>query len=155
MPSNDDAQSKAARLTPSQIAFLESCHRAVLATVGADGVPHAVPCCFAIVDGLLYIPLDAKPKRVPTRRLGRVRDILAHPAACILVDRYDEDWARLAWLQVRGRAALVEPGAEQARAIAALQARYPQYQTMPLDDAPVIRLVPEQVVSWAWTPPAP
>jgi len=145
-----DAARDAMTLTTAHRAFLQGCRRAALATVGADGVPHVVPCCFAVVDDYLYIPLDAKPKRVPVMRLQRVRDIRAHPAVCVMADRYDEDWTRLAWLQVRGVATLIEPGPEQARAIAALRARYPQYRTMPLEDAPVLRVVPERVVTWAW-----
>ena len=64
------------------------------------------------------------------------------------VDRWDEDWARLAWVMVRGRAEILEPGAEQTRAIAALRVRYPQYRNMVLDQAPVIALRIERLTSW-------
>jgi PPOX class probable F420-dependent enzyme len=77
-----------------------------------------------------------------------VRNLLAHPAVCLTVDRYDEDWSRLAWLQVRGHADLVEVEAERAAALAALRARYPQYRAMALETRPLIRIVPGRTVSW-------
>ena len=63
--------------------------------------------------------------------LARVRDIAADPRVTILVDRWDEDWTRLAWLRAEGRATLLDPGAdtEHAAVVAALRAKYPQYAT--------------------------
>lgn len=137
-------------LTDKQATYLQSQRVARLATVDGEGQPHAVPVCFALVDGMIYTPLDRKPKRVPVERLRRVRDLAANPALCLLVDSYDEDWTRLRWLQVRGEGAVVAPGAEQRRALAALRARYPQYGAMDLDDLPVIRITPQHVVDWSW-----
>ncbi len=137
-------------MTPEQSAFLEAHRVAHLATADADGRPHVVPVCFALLGGAIYTPLDAKPKRVPVERLRRVRDLKTNPAVCLTVDDYDEDWHRLRWLQVRGRAALLLPGEEQARAIAALRVRYAQYREMPLAQAPVIRIAPERVIDWRW-----
>jgi PPOX class probable F420-dependent enzyme len=138
-------------LTAEQIAYLERHRVARLATAGAGGQPHAVPVCYAIAGDLLYTPLDRKPKRVPVERLRRVRDLRENPAVCLVVDDYDEDWTLLRWLQVRGEAEIVLPGAEQGDAIAALRARYRQYLAMPLEELPVIRITPRQVVEWAWS----
>lgn len=137
-------------LTAGQRAFLERQRRAALATVGADGAPHVVPCVYALVDDLIYTPLDRKPKRVTVGRLQRVRDIAVNPAVCLMVDEYDEDWTRLAWLQLRGDAVLVADEAEAARAAAALLARYPRYAALPLDGAPLIRITLRRVIEWAW-----
>ena len=137
-------------MTPEQIAFLEAHRVAHLATADAAGRPHVVPVCFALLGGAIYTPLDAKPKRVPVERLRRVRDLSANPAVCLTVDDYDEDWRRLRWRQVRGAAVLVLPGEEQGAAIAALRTRYAQYREMPLDQAPVIRILPERVIDWRW-----
>lgn len=145
---------EALTLTAAQADYLEGHRVARLATVGEDGQPHVVPCCFALVGGVVYTPLDAKPKRVPVERLRRVRDLRANAAVCLTVDDYDEDWRRLRWLQVRGDAALTLPGAEEdthGRAIAALRVRYPQYREMPLEELPLIRITPRRVVEWAWT----
>jgi PPOX class probable F420-dependent enzyme len=118
-----------------------------LATVDEHGQPHLVPVCFAVVAGWVYTPIDEKPKRGTDLR--RVRNLLANPRVCLSVDRYDEDWSRLAWVQVRGRAALVEDADERAGAIAALRQKYPQYGSMRLEDRLLIRIEPERVVQWA------
>ena len=141
-------------MTPEQIAFLERQRVARLATVDEQGRPHALPVCFAVLDGALYTPIDEKPKRGDPASLRRVRNILARPSVCLVVDHYEDDWTRLAWLQVRGSADLVTDADERARAFAALRARYPQYRTMDLESRPLIRITPERVVGWAATPAA-
>jgi PPOX class probable F420-dependent enzyme len=137
-------------LTMAQRAFLQRRRRGTLATVGAGGEPHVVPCVYALLDDLVYTPLDGKPKRVAVERLQRVRDIAGNPTVCLMIDDYDEDWTQLAWLQLRGDAALVVDDGERSRAAAALLARYPQYATLPLGDAPLIRITSRRVIEWAW-----
>jgi PPOX class probable F420-dependent enzyme len=144
-------------LTQEQERFLARQRVAHLATVDAAGNPHVVPICFAWLDGAVYTAIDEKPKRVDAasdpRALRRVRNILGHPNVCLVVDRYDEDWTKLAWLQVRGVATLVTAGTEHERASAALRDRYPQYQVMDLESAPLIRVMPVQIVAWQAAPP--
>jgi PPOX class probable F420-dependent enzyme len=136
-------------LSADQAAFLESCRVGHLATVDPSGQPHVVPVCFAYLNAALYTPIDQKPKRGDPLSLRRVRNLLANPAVCLTVDRYDEDWSRLAWLQLRGRAALVDDTAERAAALASLRRRYRQYLAMELESRPLIRIGPERVVAWA------
>jgi PPOX class probable F420-dependent enzyme len=119
-----------------------------LATVDARGRPHVVPVVFAYRAGVVYTPVDLKPKSVEPRRLQRVRNVLANPNVQLLVDRYDEDWRRLAYAQLRGRAALLEDGPEHARALRLLERKYPQYAGLPLAGRPVIRITIERVVVW-------
>ena len=97
-----------------------------LATAGADGRPHVVPICFVLDGDTLYTAVDEKPKR--TRRLQRLRNIEANPHVEVLIDSYDEDWSRLWWVRLRGRARIVE---QDARALELLQAKYPQYRADP------------------------
>ena len=139
-------------MTPEQVAFLREQRVARLATVDEAGRPHVLPVCFAELDGLLYTPIDEKPKRGDPRSLRRIRNILAHPDVCLVVDHDEENWTHLAWLQVRGRAALVEDLGERTRALAHLRARYPQYRAMDLESRPLIRITPDHVVGWAATP---
>jgi PPOX class probable F420-dependent enzyme len=142
-------------MSASQRAFLASARRAVLATIAPDGRPRLVPICF-VVEGdaqpVLYTPIDDKPKRNDDPlALARVRDIAADPRVTVLVDRWDEDWTRLAWLRAEGRATLLEPGAapkEHAVAVAALRAKYFQYATHRLEERPLIRVTLERVTSW-------
>lgn len=137
----------------SERAFLREQRVGRLATVDPRAHPHAVPICYAELDGLLYTPIDEKPKRGDPRELRRVRNLLANPHVCLVVDRYDDqDWTRLRWLQVRGTAALVEDPDERTRAHAALRARYAQYGSMALEDLPLIRIAPTRLVGWSWTP---
>jgi len=138
-------------ITDAQRHVLERHHIARLATVDESGQPHALPVCFALVDGAIYTPIDEKPKRPGGPPLRRVRNVLANPRVCLVVDHYEEDWARLAWLQVRGRAALVDDERERGHALAALRGRYPQYRAMDLESRPLIRITPERIVAWAAT----
>ena len=119
-----------------------------LATVDAQQRPHNVPVCFAVVDGALYIAIDEKPKRGDPRTLRRVRNIERNPAVCLVVDHYAEDWSQLWWVQVRGHCTLVEDDETRQQALAALRAKYPQYQAMALEERPLLQIVPEQFVQW-------
>jgi len=130
--------------------FLEAHRVGHLATAGADGAPHVVPVCYALDDGALYFVADEKPKRGEARALRRLRNLRENPRAAVVVDDYDEDWTLLAWVLVRGPASTVGPD-QHATALRLLRARYPQYRAMALDDQsknPVVRIVPERVVTW-------
>ncbi len=131
--------------------FLEAHRVGHVATTGSDGAPHVMPVCYAVDDEALYFAADAKPKRRPAREMTRLRNIRATGRAALVVDDYDEDWTRLAWVLVRGTATIVEEPAAHAAALALLRARYPPYRAMPLDDPaahPIVRIVPLQVRRW-------
>ena len=67
------------------------------------------------------------------------------------MDRWDEDWTRLAWLRAEGTAELLGPGRdgpEHASAVAALRDRYPQYASHRLEERPLIRITIERVTEW-------
>jgi hypothetical protein len=53
---------------------------------------------------------------------------------------------------VEGRATLLEPGPDSARAVDLLTAKYPQYRTLGLagDVATVIAISPERLLSWRY-----
>ena len=76
-----------------------------MASSGPDGKPHVVPITFAIDGKLLYFAVDAKPKR--TTDLKRLRNIAANPAVSILMDHYENDWEKLWWVRLDGRARIV------------------------------------------------
>ena len=128
--------------------FLEARRVAYLATADARAHPHAVPVCFVIAGETLYITIDEKPKRYGGPPLKRLRNIGENPAVAILADRYNEDWAKLGWVMLRGRADILVTGTEHARAQDLLRARYPQLQAMNLAPHPVIAVRIEHVTSW-------
>jgi PPOX class probable F420-dependent enzyme len=119
-----------------------------LATADRRGVPHVVPVCFAVSGPSLYVAIDAKPKRSPVADLKRLRNIAENPAVAVVVDRYDEDWERLGWVMLRGRAEVLTGGAEHHDAQALLRVRYPQLAAMRIEDYPVIAVRIERVTSW-------
>ena len=128
--------------------FVESMRVARLATADAHGAPHVVPVCYALIDDSLYVTIDEKPKRAGARAMKRLRNIAENPGVAVVVDRYDEDWSRLSWVMLRGRAEILDSGDEHDRAQTALRERYPQYRTMRLDPLPVIALRIARVNAW-------
>jgi PPOX class probable F420-dependent enzyme len=143
-----------AGLSPEETAFVGGARVGRLATVDAEGRPHVVPVCFAVREGRAYIALDEKPKRVPAERLRRVRNILGNPVVQLLVDEYNDDWSRLRFVQLRGRARLVASAEERAAALSALRAKYSQYGSMRLEERPLIAIEVGRAVAWAAGPPA-
>lgn len=138
--------------------FLREARVGRLATVDGHGRPSVVPFCFALLDGnepIIASALDEKPKSVPDAELARVRHVRVHPDVAFVVDRYDEDWSQLAWVQVKGRARIVAPGeGRHAEAVAALREKYPQYRSMALDQRAVILIERLRLRSWSASEPA-
>ena len=135
-------------LSDAQRRFVESMRVARLATADAKGAPHVVPVCFTVLGDNLYVTIDEKPKRAGVRAMKRLRNIAENPHVAVVVDRYDEDWSRLAWVMLRGRAEILDDGEEHDRAQAELRRRYPQYRTMRLESLPVIALRIDRVSAW-------
>lgn len=134
-------------LTETQRRFLDAGRVAHLATCGGDNAPHLVPVCYTVAGDNLYITIDEKPKRkdVPLQRL---RNIQRNPLIAVTVDRWDEDWTRLAWIMLRGHAEILAAGPEHDNAQALLRGRYSQYRSMDLAPLPVIALRIGKVTSW-------
>jgi PPOX class probable F420-dependent enzyme len=120
-----------------------------LGTADAAGRPLVVPICYAYDGRAIYSAVDAKPKR--TRQLRRLRNIVENPQVALVVDEYDEEWSRLRWVIVEGRADVVDAASDQARALDLLQTKYPQYRALGLArDSPLIRIVPERFLTWRY-----
>jgi PPOX class probable F420-dependent enzyme len=129
--------------------FLDRQRVAHLATADATGAPHVVPICFALVDETVYVAIDEKPKRGAPTQLRRLRNIAQNPQVAVVADVYDDDnWSRLGFVLMRGRARVLIGGEEHRLALQALRARYPQYRSMALEQRPVIAIHIEKVTSW-------
>jgi len=119
-----------------------------LATSDRGAVPHVVPVCFGLSEDILYITIDQKPKRDGGRPLKRLSNITDNPRVAMVFDHYDEDWRRLAWVMLHGRAEILTDGVEHDRAQSMLRSRYPQLAAMQIEQLPVIALRIERVASW-------
>jgi len=135
-------------IPPRERRFVERQRVGRLATADARGAPHVVPVCFALTGETLYVTIDEKPKRGDVARLKRLRNIAENPPVAIVFDRYDEDWSRLGWVMLRGRAEILEDGTEHDAAQALLRARYPQLQAMRIARHPVIAMRVARAASW-------
>jgi PPOX class probable F420-dependent enzyme len=130
------------------IELLNSARVARLATADRAGQPLVVPVCFVLHDGRIYSAVDAKPKK--TRELRRLRNVAENPRVSLVVDAWDEDWSRLAWVIVEGAAGILTTDLERAPALAALLAKYPQYEAMALATTAgdVLAITPSRVMAW-------
>ena len=140
------------QLTEAQALWLAQSPIGHMATADAKGAPYVIPVCYAFDGRAIYSVLDAKPKTAPLTRLRRVRNIQANPQVSLVVDHYEDDWQRLGYLLVFGRAELLQHGQERADAIGLLRDKYPQYRSMDVADNPVIKITPERVVAWGSVP---
>ena len=123
-----------------------------LATIEPDGSAHMVPICFVLDDATLFSAVNGKPKR--SRALRRLRNVRERPVATILVDHYEEDWARLWWARIRGPARVLdEGGPEEIRAIDLLVAKYPQYREA-RPEGPVLAVTLDECGGWEASPSA-
>jgi PPOX class probable F420-dependent enzyme len=117
-----------------------------LATLDADGRPHLVPLCFALGDDTLYSAIDEKPKR--SKQLKRLENIRRRSDVAMIVDHYEEEWSRLWWVRLDGKARVLEEGPERAHGLALLSAKYKQYRSEP-PAGPVIAIDVERWRGWS------
>jgi PPOX class probable F420-dependent enzyme len=131
--------------------MLQRARVARLATVDANQHPHLVPICFVFDGRLFHTAVDQKPKRVSAQRLARLRNIQRRPRVALLIDHYEDDWARLWYVLIRGKATVLPSSARRQRASAVrrLRAKYPQYaRGMLADEATIIQIQVQQVTCW-------
>lgn len=120
-----------------------------LATVGAEGQPHLVPCTFVVDDsGRIAIGIDNKPKT--SQNLRRLQNIEANPRVSLLVDHYADDWSKLWWVRADGSAAIELAGPDHADHWQRLRAKYPQYTGQRLN-GPVIAVTVTSWTGWSFS----
>jgi PPOX class probable F420-dependent enzyme len=124
--------------------LLERERVARLAYLDREGRPRVLPVTFALAGDSVWSAIDEKPKRLAEP--ARVEALRERPEAALLVDVYDDDWSRLAWVQLLGRVEVLSP-AEEPGAMAALAAKYRQYaeRTPP---GPLLRLRVDRALEW-------
>jgi PPOX class probable F420-dependent enzyme len=115
-----------------------------------EGAPRVLPVTFVLHERALWSAVDRKPKRDPAAEPARVRYLRRDPRAALTVDRYDDDWSTLAWVQVLGRVSVLDAGVAP-EALAALAAKYAQY-AIEAPPGPLLRLAPERALCWSAVP---
>jgi PPOX class probable F420-dependent enzyme len=126
--------------------MLEEARVARLGLLDADARPRVLPVTFAVAEGAVWSAVDDKPKRVPGDEVARVRFLRRRPEAALCVDRYEDDWSRLAWVQLLGRVEVIEPEKEGA-GLEALVAKYRPYRER-RPPGPLLRLGVERALHW-------
>ncbi len=137
-------------IAPSVKEFILHHQVARLATADRCGRPHVIPFCYAFSGDRFYFVVDEKPKKITGKPLKRIQNILENRHVALVIDDYSSDWTRLAYVLVRGSAALVEDESEYARVLVELRTRYPQYRKMSLtySASPMIRITPTRINAW-------
>ena len=131
--------------------FILSRPLARLSTVTPAGLPHSIPICFAL-SGLdtIYTPIDSKPKTSSRKPLARITNIINNDEVVVLFDRYSEDWNKLGYVMVKGKASIVQNDHENLVAVALLKQRYIQYREqyyLP-EDPTIIGVKVYDYISW-------
>ncbi|MBI4522812.1 MAG: TIGR03668 family PPOX class F420-dependent oxidoreductase [Deltaproteobacteria bacterium] len=135
-------------MTKKEKAFIRSSRVAHLATADKKGQPLVIPICFAFDGRELYSAVDEKPKKGSPLSLKRVRNIRVNPPVCIVIDRYDEDWRKLGYLLIMGKARVMLRGETHKKAVTLLRKKYSQYREMAIHERPIIRITPGHFKSW-------
>jgi PPOX class probable F420-dependent enzyme len=124
--------------------MLEAGRVARLAFLDDRDRPRVLPVTYALLDGELWSAIDDKPKSAAEP--ARVRYLRRRPEAGLVVDVYDDDWSKLAWVQVLGSVEVIDAG-EAPDALAALAAKYEAYGAK-RPPGPLLRVVPERALCW-------
>jgi PPOX class probable F420-dependent enzyme len=125
-----------------------------LATVDSECKPHLIPVVFVIDNGCYFIPIDEKAKRSKPENLKRVKNIQQNPNVALLIDEYNEDWRKLYFIMIQGKASIIGDKESDKNELALLEkahkllsGKYVQYQEIGIGEY-VIMIVPQKVVTW-------
>ena len=125
-----------------------------LATVDSESKPHLVPVVFVFYNDYFFIPVDEKTKRSRPENLKRVKNIQQNPNVALLIEEYNEDWRKLYFIMIQGKASII--GGKELeqneqvlleKAHKLLSSKYVQYQETGIGEY-VIMIVPQKVITW-------
>ena len=139
-------------------AIIDKARVARLATVDSEGKPHLVPVVFAYDEEHYYIPIDEKTKQRPSKpeKLKRVKNIQANPNIALLIDEYNEDWTKLYFVMIQGRASLISNKKREQqnelsllleKAHKLLSEKYHHYQKIGIGEY-IIMIYPQKIITW-------
>jgi PPOX class probable F420-dependent enzyme len=131
--------------------FIQRARVARLATVDSEFKPHIVPVVFVFDGNHFFIPVDEKRKTAAPEKLKRIRNIQDNPNVALLIDQYDEDWTKLSFVMIQGKALVAskrEGDIQVRRAYNKLMTKYVQYQKVGVGEM-CIKITPKKVASWS------
>lgn len=128
--------------------LIRSARVAHLATADAHGKPHVIPICFVFDGKQFFSPIDEKPKRAAPAKLKRLKNIAENPNVALVIDHYDEDWSKLAYVLIFGKARVLGSGKIHRQAVKLLRRKYSQYRRMAIDERPLIVITPKRIKTW-------
>jgi PPOX class probable F420-dependent enzyme len=132
--------------------LIERARVARLATIDCEFKPHLVPVVFVFDGDNFFIPVDEKRKTAKPENLRRIRNIQDNPNVALLIDEYSEDWTRLAFVMMQGKASIIttkiQGGIRLQQAYNKLTTKYAQYQKIGIGEM-CIMINPEKVISWS------
>ncbi len=92
--------------------------------------------------------VDAKPKT--SVNLKRLSNIAVEPRVSLLADHYEDDWSRLWWTRIDGKASVERAGRIWETARQELVGKYSQYRDN-VPEGPAIIITIESVTWWEWS----
>ncbi len=120
-----------------------------LATVDQKSYLYVVPVVFVFHENLFFIPLDEKTKTVNPKKLKRVKNIEKNPNVTLLIDKYQNDWKKLFFLMIHGKATVIDGKNSKLmdKIHKLLISKYPQYKKIGTGNS-CITIYPTKVTLW-------
>ncbi len=136
------------KLNQKTKALIKGAKVARLATVDQKLHLYVVPVVFVFNENSFFIPLDEKIKTVNPRNLKRVKNIEKNPNVTLLIDKYQNNWKKLFFLMIRGKAKVIDGNSKVLDKIHKLLIlKYPQYKKIGIGNS-CIRINPTKVTFW-------
>jgi len=139
------------KLNQKTITLIKEAKVARLATVDQKSHPYVVPVVFVFYENSFFIPLDEKAKTVNSRNLKRVKNIEKNANVTLLIDKYQNDWKKLFFLMIHGKAKVIDGNSKLIDKIHKLLiSKYPQYKKIGIGDS-CIRINPQRITHWRYS----
>jgi len=123
-----------------------------LATVDQKSHPYVVPVVLVFHENSFFIPLDEKVKTVNARKLKRVKNIEKNPNVTLLIDKYQNDWKKLFFLMIHGKATVIDGKNNKLmyKIHKLLISKYPQYKKIGVGNS-CIKITPHGITHWKYS----
>jgi len=137
------------KLNQKTMTLIKGAKVARLATVDQKSHPYVVPVVFVFHENSFFIPLDDKTKTINARKLKRVKNIEKNPNVTLLIDKYQNDWKKLFFLMIHGKATVIDGNNNRLmdKVHKLLISKYPQYKRIGVGNS-CIKINPTKVTYW-------